>query len=532
MYAAFPAGSRLEDKQLERRWFNGAAQVEAVRGNAQLALKYVVIQLKLSEDLKDQTATASALLTLAFMAAGAGLYHDVLEYTAAALKVDGLSNDNLTELYASACINRANAFLRLGRLPEATKEIAGCLASIPPPINGRILDRFVLGQYTFCEIALERGDWGAARAALFAAAAWAEESGVPELKLQIGRLDALTSVSQLGLQVTVAKLESLLAQALNIESKYGTPFDDSTLDVLHALERVSRQHGDSVNADKWLNAIGAKMRQNVSRIAAALAENTYVSDTLMARAKMAEIDRYIYSKSLEGTTQLDGEFQSWSYLVGLAATAIGAEDPTKEHGVRVARLAGLIAQEFGLSSDLRRGIEAGCIIHDIGKVGIPSSVLLKKTRLEAGEQKLYDGHPAAGGELTEGLSYPAKSIVLNVVRLHHHLYKSSTSCVSLEGENIPLEARIASVCDRFDSLVTGRPRRPAISSDDALREIFSLRSRDFDPAVVDVFVDVVSRLQRVYPDVQAYLAEEASNIEYFATQRLLKQAAYRVLMVN
>ena len=137
LYAAFPAGSRLEDKQLERRWFNGAAQVEAVRGNAQLALKYVVIQLKLSEDLKDQTATASALLTLAFMAAGAGLYHDVLEYTAAALKVDGLSNDNLTELYASACINRANAFLRLGRLPEATKEIAGCLASIPPPINGR-----------------------------------------------------------------------------------------------------------------------------------------------------------------------------------------------------------------------------------------------------------------------------------------------------------------------------------------------------------------------------------------------------------
>ena len=97
------------------------------------------------------------------------------------------------------------------------------------------------------------------------------------------------------------------------------------------------------------------------------------------------------------------------------------------------------------------------------------------------------------------------------------------------GEAIPVEARIASVCDAYDSLVAGRPRRPAISSNDALREIFKHRAGKFDPKVVDVFVEIVRRLLRTHPNLQEYLSEGADNMEYFAMQRTLKRAAERAL---
>lgn len=94
---------------------------------------------------------------------------------------------------------------------------------------------------------------------------------------------------------------------------------------------------------------------------------------------------------------------------------------------------------------------------------------------------------------------------------------------------IPLEARIASVCDRYDALVAGRPRKPAVSSSDALREILDQRSREFDPNIVDIAIDVVRRLQRTHANVQVYLSEEADGIEYFALQRALKKVATKSL---
>ena len=127
------------------------------------------------------------------------------------------------------------------------------------------------------------------------------------------------------------------------------------------------------------------------------------------------------------------------------------------------------------------------------------------------------------------LKHPEQGVMRNVVRFHHQPYAGDCGDVSPIGEAIPLEARIASVCDEYDSLVTGRPRRPAISSNDALLEIFEHRAGKFDPKVVDVFVEIVRRLQRTHSDLQAYLSEDADSMEYFAMQRTLRRAAERAL---
>ena len=152
--------------------------------------------------------------------------------------------------------------------------------------------------------------------------------------------------------------------------------------------------------------------------------------------------------------------------------------------------------------------------------------------LDVSERTLYDAHPYVGAELLDGVNHPEQSVMRNVVRFHHHRYGGSNAASSPVGDAIPLEARIASVCDAYDSLVTGRPRRPAISGNDALHEIFEHHSERFDPKIVEVFVEVVRRLQRTHPDLQAYLSQEADSMEYFAMQRTLKRAAERALTLN
>ena len=262
-----------------------------------------------------------------------------------------------------------------------------------------------------------------------------------------------------------------------------SPFEDIVLEVLHTLERVHRVHGTREGADKWLMAISSKLRSNAIRLLDAIGDKTLLADGTNITAKMAEIDKYLRSRSTARGGTFGTASSPWTHIVGLAASATGTEDPTKEHGVRVARLASLVAHELGLSDAVREGIAAGCVIHDVGKVSVPTSILLKTTPLDVNELYLYDAHPDVGAELVERLKHPEQSIVRNIVRFHHHPYIGDTSQSMPVGEGIPLEARIASICDEYDSLVTGRPRRAAISSNDALLQDlrtprWEIRSKD------------------------------------------------------
>lgn len=531
LYSVFPAGSKFKDRWLERRWFTGAGLIETASGNVQLALKYKVVALKLCEELQDQLGFLAEWGNLALMASAAGLYQDAVEYASVALKVRGVSSEHLAEQYGPACLNRAIAHFRLGRLSEATEDIALCLATLPHPESGRGLYTLVMAQLHFSEIALERGDLSAANAALNAAKAAAEcFSDAPIVKFELLHSQLRLSTEESGFEAGIRGLENLLNEALDMEGPGGqASFGGVVLNVLHSLERVCRDHGRSADADKWLGAIGRRLRSNATEMIVALSQDARLVNTLATEAKLAEVDRYLFSKSITVPRPSNATSPSWSHLVGLAASASAAEDSSKEHGFRVARLACLVAQELGLSSTMQRGIQAGCLVHDVGKAAIPSSILLKQATLEPGEQNLYNSHTVAGAEIVQRADTPDRSIVENVVRFHHHRYEGGTEGTPQKADAIPLEARIASVCDRYDSLVTGRPRRPRISGTDALREVFQQRSTDFDPRVVDAFVEVVRRLQRDHADVQEYLSEEADTIEYFAMQRTISRAAKRAL---
>jgi len=528
LYAAFPAGSELNDKHLKRKWFTFAGVVEAGSGNVDRAIKYKLIALELCEELNDRFGFYLEWSNFSNLATGAGLYQDAAQYATVAIDAKGNGNAVWLDLRGMALINRANALMRLGRFAEAGADVSASLMYMTHPPGTTVRNQIVVAQYLFAEIQLECGNRVAARAALQAASTWADACSVPQYRLQIERVQARLSAFDYGHKEAVLRLQKLLEQGHALETRFGeTAHEDVVLDVLHTLERVHREHGDVAGANRQLELIGQKLRNNAVKMLDALADKPPFVEETTVTAKITEIDKYLQSRALATPVNVATMDSSWTYLIGLAANASGVEDPTKEHGVRVARLASLVAQELDLPDAIQRGIEAGCLVHDVGKVSVPAPILVKQTALDSSELRLYDAHPDVGAGLIERLQHPEQSVMRNVVRFHHQPYFGDTPQYLPVGEAIPLEARIASVCDEYDSLVTGRPRRPPISSNDALLQIFHQRSGKFDPKIVDVFVEIVRRLQRMHPDLQAYLSEGADSMEYFAMQRTLKRAAER-----
>jgi diguanylate cyclase (GGDEF)-like protein len=171
-----------------------------------------------------------------------------------------------------------------------------------------------------------------------------------------------------------------------------------------------------------------------------------------------------------------------STITSLART-IEAKDPyTGGHVERVAKLTMLLADELGLPETQRRAAEVGATIHDIGKIGVPDSILLKPSRLSDEELSIMRRHPETSSYIVGELDVPR--IVKEMVRSHHERYDGAGYPDGLSGEEIPLSARILAVADTLDAITSDRPYRPARTLKEAIEEIESLAGHQFCPAVV------------------------------------------------
>ncbi|GAA0501940.1 HD domain-containing phosphohydrolase [Deinococcus depolymerans] len=160
---------------------------------------------------------------------------------------------------------------------------------------------------------------------------------------------------------------------------------------------------------------------------------------------------------------------------------------TRGHTERVLRLAQAVGQDLGLTGEDLAALRDGAYLHDLGKVQIPDAVLLKPGPLDHQEWELMRTHAGAGEDLARhipGLSPRA----LEVIRHHHERWDGSGYPDGLQAEEIPLLARIFSVCDVFDALISPRPYKAAWSVPDALTELRRLAGQGLDPHVVEVFL--------------------------------------------
>ncbi len=195
---------------------------------------------------------------------------------------------------------------------------------------------------------------------------------------------------------------------------------------------------------------------------------------------------------------------SYFQTIKTLANAVEARDRyTAGHTDRVYRLARIIAGEMGWSTTKLAELRTGCILHDIGKIGVPDSVLNKPDRLTDFERNIMMKHPELGVKILHGIPFlkPAMPYII----AHHEMYDGSGYPHGLKGEDIPIEGRLLAVVDTYDAITSDRPYRDRRDPQIALDELKKFRGTQFDPEIVDIFLkafddglikqDVISRGQ-------------------------------------
>ena len=183
-----------------------------------------------------------------------------------------------------------------------------------------------------------------------------------------------------------------------------------------------------------------------------------------------------------------------SYLEAIRglANAIEARDRyTAGHTDRVTRLAELVAHALDWDEQQVTHLQMGCTLHDIGKIGVPDSILNKQTILTDDERKKMTSHPEVGLKIIRGidLSKPA----IPYIRSHHERWDGKGYPKGLKGDEIPIEGRLLSVVDTFDAILSDRPYRKGASLSVAVSELIKYRAIQFDPNIVDIFLLVLRR---------------------------------------
>lgn len=179
--------------------------------------------------------------------------------------------------------------------------------------------------------------------------------------------------------------------------------------------------------------------------------------------------------------------ESMEAAVIALATAAESRNPYKAgHGKRVADLAAAIGRELRLPEERMRAIRLAAVIHDIGKIDLPVELLIKPARLNEIELALIRNHCRAGHDILKNVDFPWP--IARIVMQHHELMDGSGYPLKLKGDQILLEARIVTVADLVEAMVSQRPHRSAAPVDAALVEIIRFRGTKFDPDVVDACV--------------------------------------------
>ena len=164
---------------------------------------------------------------------------------------------------------------------------------------------------------------------------------------------------------------------------------------------------------------------------------------------------------------------------------------------RMAHVAGLVAEAIGLPEEQVRTIELAAPLHDIGKIAIPDSVLMKPGPLDEGERKRMQRHPRIGYQLLQDSQNRFIQVGAQIALHHHERYDGSGYPQGLAGEDIPIEARVVTVADVFDALISPRPYKEAWSIERALEYIEGQSGKMLDPTCVRGLLDNVPRLLEI-----------------------------------
>ncbi len=227
------------------------------------------------------------------------------------------------------------------------------------------------------------------------------------------------------------------------------------------------------------------------------------ADEALYRAKQMGRNRTCMSSDIKKnnapllSAELVSNPKALSIIYALAATVDAKDSYTYGHSRKVSEYAIAIAESMKLPLEKINSIRSAGLLHDIGKIGVPDSILNKNSSLSSDENELIKTHPKMGEEILKHV-IDLTSCIPGILH-HHERFDGAGYPAGLTGEKIPIEARILSVADAYDAMVSPRPYRKQLSLQEALDELKRCSGTQFDPDIVDAFVKVIQK-NDVKPD--------------------------------
>lgn len=228
---------------------------------------------------------------------------------------------------------------------------------------------------------------------------------------------------------------------------------------------------------------------------------TYPTDSANRHELLAVADANLYdAKQSEGGIRGTSDQQranrelraqgTFDVLDALIMAVDNKDRYTRRHSEDVTEYALWIAEELGLSEETMRIIRIGCLLHDVGKIGVADDILRKPGRLTPEEFDVMKRHPKLGALIVGAL--PGVESIIDIVRSHHERWDGTGYPDGLRGEEIPLLGRLVAIADAFSAMTTDRPYRKGMGWQTALAEIERNAGIQFDPAMVESFVHALS----------------------------------------
>ncbi len=260
-------------------------------------------------------------------------------------------------------------------------------------------------------------------------------------------------------------------------------------DISIALEAIRAGAYDYILKPFEKDQLYLSVRRALEHRSLVLENRTYQSD----------LEQLVAERTQQLSIALQDLEQSYDYTLEALGGALDAKDAeTEGHCQRVTAFTITIARAMGVEKGLLRHIARGAFLHDIGKMGVPDSILTKPGPLTAEEREIMRKHCDIGFAVLERIPFlkEAAEIVLS----HQECYDGSGYPRGLRGEQIPIGARIFAVADTLDAMISDRPYRKALPIQAAREEIQRFSGKQFDPRVVEVFMAQPEKLWRELHD--------------------------------
>ena len=249
-------------------------------------------------------------------------------------------------------------------------------------------------------------------------------------------------------------------------------------------------------------------RDALSRGAKDFVNKPFQPDELLLRIKTLLETRFLYLEIQSQNQVLEAKVRERTrelveaqieIIERLAIAAEFRDDNTGQHTQRVGQMSALLARQLGLPDAQVSLIARAAPLHDVGKIGVPDTILLKIGKLTPAEFTLVKQHTVIGARILSGGKFPLLRLAEDIAYSHHERWDGE-GYAGLRKTDIPLAGRIVAVADVFDALTQQRPYKPAWPVGEAIAEIDRQRERQFDPGVVEAFLRVMATTARMGPN--------------------------------